>query len=232
MLLSPEDHERIQQATQAAEAGTRGEIVCVVANEASHYMEVPLAWAAVGSLVLPLLPLTLGAADSWFDDGLRGWSVAHVAASHSTVMAVLGGYALVQCLLFILIALLVSIPVVRRAMTPGLIRRGHVHQRAMEQFYARDLHLTRERTGVLIYASLKDRMVEVIGDIGINAKVGPKDWREVIVRLTSGIKAGRPADGFVAAIETCGRLLATHFPTDLANPNELPDAIADDPPSS
>ena len=229
MLLTPEDHTRIQQATQAAEATTRGEIVCVVANEASHYLEVPLAWAAVGALILPLLPLTLGVGANWLDQGLRGWSVGHVAASHATVIGVLVGYALIQSLLFTVIALIASIPVVRRALTPRLIRHGHVHQRAVEQFYARDLHKTRERTGVLIYASLKDRMVEVIGDDGINAKVGAHEWDEVVSRLTKGIKAGRPADGFVDAIGACGRLLATHFPAEGVNPNELPDGLSEDP---
>ena len=31
MLMSPEDHKRIEKATASAEATTRGEIVCVVA---------------------------------------------------------------------------------------------------------------------------------------------------------------------------------------------------------
>jgi putative membrane protein len=229
MLLSPEDHARIEAATRAAEATTRGEIVCVVAEEASHYREVPLAWAAVAALVLPIAPLMLGAAAVWLDDGLRGWSAAHVAASHATVMTVVGGYALTQCLVFIVVVALVSIPSVRRVLTPGSLRRGHVHLRAMEQFHARDLHTTKERTGVLIYASLKDRVAVVIADSGINTKVGAQGWRGVVALLTSNLKAGRPGDGFVLAIEACGRLLATHFPATGPNPDELPDTIVEAP---
>ena len=224
MFLSPEDHRRIEQATVAAESTTRGEFVCVVAEEASPYMEVPLAWAAAVALVAPVFLIVLGAATN-LDEALRGWSAAHIAATHTAVTSVLSTYAMLQGLLFVAIALLASIPGVRRALTPASLKHGHVHQRALEQFFARDLHKTGERTGVLIYASLKDRCAEVIADTGINAKVDPRAWDEVIAALVAGMRAGEPGNGFVAAIEKSGRLLATHFPADGTNPNELPDGI-------
>lgn len=224
MFMSPDDHRRIEKATASAEATTRGEIVCVVAEEASFYMEVPLAWAAAVALVAPVFLIVLGAA-THLDDTLRGWSAAHIAATHTAVTTVLSAYAMLQGLIFVAIALLTSIPVVRRALAPASLKHGHVHQRALEQFFARDLHKTDERTGVLIYASLKDRCAEVIADTGINATVDPRAWDEVIAALVAGIRAGQPGNGFVAAIEKTGRLLATHFPADRTNPNELPDGI-------
>lgn len=229
MLLSTEDHARIEEAVRRAETATRGEIVCVVAEEASDYREVPLAWAAAGALVLPIVPLTLSAAAVWLDGVLRGWNAAHIAASHAAVISALGGYALVQCIAFIAIALLASIPPVRRVMTPASLRRTQVHQRAMEQFLARDLHATQGRTGLLIYVSLKDRIAEVIADAGINAKVGAHTWDAVMSRLVKTMKAGRPGDAFVMAVETCGDLLATHFPASPLNPNELVDSVDEVP---
>lgn len=227
MLLSPQDHQRIALATAAAEATTRGQIVCVVAQEAAPYMEVPLAWAAAGALLVPAALLSLGgAATHWFD-GVWGWSAVHVAATHATVAVALGAYALLQCLLFVAIALLASIPAIRRTLTPAAIKHGHVHQRALEQFFARGMENTRERTGVLIYASLTDRCAEVVADAGVNAKVSPQAWADVIAALTTGMKAGKPGDGFVAAIETSGRLLAAHFPSEDVNRNELPDAVVE-----
>lgn len=225
MLLSSEDHARIKEAVRLAETATRGEIVCVVADEASHYREVPLAWAAAGALLLPIAPLTLSAAAVWLDGVLRGWNAAHVAASHATVMSALGGYALAQCVTFIVIALVASIPPVRRFLTPASLRRTQVHQRAMEQFLARDLQNTQERTGLLIYVSLKDRIAEVIADAGINAKVGARAWDDVVSVLVKTMKAGRPGDAFVTAVATCGDLLAVHFPAHASNPNELADVI-------
>ena len=227
MLLSPQDHRRIALATAAAEAMTRGQIVCVVADEAAPYMEVPFAWGAAGALLVPAALLALGgAATHWFD-GVWGWSAVHVAATHTTVATALGAYALLQCLLFVAIALLASIPAVRRSLTPATLKHGHVHQRALEQFFARSMENTRERTGVLIYASLTDRCAEVVADEGVNARVSPQAWAEVIAALTVGMKAGKPGDGFVAAIETCGRLLAAHFPAEGDDRNELPDAVVE-----
>jgi putative membrane protein len=39
------------------------------------------------------------------------------------------------------------------------------------------------------------------------------------------IKAGRPADGFVAAIEQCGAVLAAHFPPGALKRDELPNRL-------
>jgi putative membrane protein len=229
MLLTSDDHRRIAQAVGAAEATTRGEIVCVVSDEAAHYGEVPLAWAAAGSLLLPVVALAIAGAAGQYDFAFGGWAAAHVAAAHSAVTTALAGYAVVQGLLFISILVLVSIPSIRRRLTPASLKRAHVRARAMEHFFARGLDKTRERTGVLIFVSLKDRRAEVLADTGISAKVEPSVWEEVIGELVKGVRTAKPGDGFVSAIATCGRILATHFPAGADNPNELPDTILESP---
>jgi putative membrane protein len=226
VLMSLKDHARIALAVSAAEATTRGEIVCVVAEEASSYSEVPLAWAAAAALALPLLALAAGVHP---DLVAWGWRAAHIAASENNFAGTLASYAAVQAILFLVILLLASIPVVRRFLTPASVKRGHVHQRAIEQFFASKLNNTRERTGVLIYASLKERCAEVIADAGINDKVPVDAWDDVINSLVSGIKAGDSAGGFVAAIERCGSVLAAYFPIQQAHPNQLPYAIVEAP---
>ena len=148
-----------------------------------------------------------------------------MAATSTTVVTALGLYALVQSLLFVAVAVLGSIPAVRRTLTPASLKRGHVHQRALEQFFARGMENTRERTGVLIYASLADRCAEVVADTGVHAKIGPQAWAAVVEALVAGMRAGEPGDGFVDAVETCGRLLAVDFPARPGDSNELPDTI-------
>jgi putative membrane protein len=227
VLLNPDDRRRIAEAVGEAEATTRGEIVCVVTDEAASYAEVPLAWAASGAILLPILALLLAALAGHFDYAFGGWAAAHVAAAHAAVLTALTGYAVVQCLLFAGILMLVSIPPVRRAFTPSSLKRAHVRSRAMEHFFARGLDKTREHTGVLIFVSLKDRRAEVLADSGISSKVAPSAWDEVISELVNGAKLKKPGDGFVAAIGRCGRILATHFPGADDNPNELPDAAVE-----
>jgi putative membrane protein len=95
----------------------------------------------------------------------------------------------------------------------------------MRQFLAQGLDKTQHRTGVLIFASTAERYAEIVADVGINEKVAPQVWDEAINALTAAIKAGRPADGFVAAVERCGAVLATHFPPGALNRDELPDKL-------
>jgi putative membrane protein len=78
---------------------------------------------------------------------------------------------------------------------------------------------------LLIFASTAERYPEIVADAGINEKVTPQVWDKAINELTAAIKAGRPADGFVAAIEQRGEVLAAHFPPGALKRDELPDKL-------
>jgi putative membrane protein len=54
-MLDERDRQHIADAVARAEANCSGEISCVMAEEASHYREVPVGWAALAALVLPPL---------------------------------------------------------------------------------------------------------------------------------------------------------------------------------
>jgi putative membrane protein len=102
---------------------------------------------------------------------------------------------------------------------------GRAHAEAVNQFLAHGLHLTERRTGVLIFASAAERYAEILADQGINAKVGQEVWCGAVEAMVSAIRQGRPADGFVAAVEQCGAVLAEHFPPGVLNPDELPNKV-------
>lgn len=231
MLLSAVDHERIEQAVRDVETRTRGEIVCVVAEEASDYSEVPLLWAAAIALVAPSIPLTLMSAIITVRQVFFGLEATEWLSAQSLVigMAMLTS---MQFALFILVVLLTFIPGVRRFLTPGFLKRRYVRQRAFEQFIAKGLTRTIDRAGILIYASLQDRYAELIADQGINDKVEKGAWNRTISDLVGAIRQGRPGDGFVAAVRDCGNHLQKHFPALPLNPNELPDAVTELPTAS
>ena len=63
-------------------------------------------------------------------------------------------------------------------------------------------------TRILLLLSLFERRVVVLGDSGINAKVGEEEWREITQRIAAGIHDGRPGEALVEGIAACGRLLA------------------------
>jgi putative membrane protein len=134
---------------------------------------------------------------------------------------------LIQLIVFIVSALVLSLPMIRFRIVPKRRMWGRAHAEAMRQFLAQGLHLTKQRTGVLIFASVIERYAEIVADSTINTKVNPDVWAGAIAAMITAIKDGRPADGFVAAVQLCGAELARHFPPGTLNPNELPDKVVE-----
>ncbi len=224
--LSPSDLTAIEAAVRAAEAKTTGEIYCIVTEESAHYTEVVIAWATVVALLGPAL-LLLGGVHVTIPDLFNSWSASDVGAAIETaVRRALEGAIVVQGLLFIVTAAIVAVPDVRRFLTPRGLKRLRVQRRAAEQFIAKNLHLTRERTGVMIFVSLGERMAELIADEGIADHVEPHVWDKAMAALTAGLRDGKVEEGFAACIGLCGEVLAEKFPEHAGdNPNELPDAV-------
>lgn len=223
--MNPADLDRIAEAVAKAETTTAGEIYCVLAPEVSDYRETPLVWAAAAALVLPAGALFAGLRPEMLTRLFGGWSVGHQAALDGAILSALSTYIVVQAVVFVVAALLVSIPPVRRALTPGSLKTARVRRAAMEQFLSHGLHVTRDRTGVLIFAALAERRVEVIADEGIYKAAPDTVWDAVVADLVDGLKRGRIADGFVAAVARAGAILAAHVPPRPDNRNELPDGL-------
>ena len=223
--MSPEDLARIADAVAEAEKTTAGEIFCVLAPEVSDYRETPLVWAAAAALVLPAGALFAGFRPEMLTRLFGGWTVGHQAALDGAILSALSTYIALQAVVFVVAALLVSIPTIRRALTPGSLKAARVRRAAMEQFLGHGLHVTRDRTGVLIFAALAEHRVEVIADEGIYAAAPDTVWDEVVADLVGGLKRGKTADGFVAAVARAGAILAAHVPPRGDNRNELPDGL-------
>jgi len=186
---------------------------------------VPLIWAAAAALILPAGGLLAGLRPDMLTRLFGGWTVGHASATDATILSALSIYIGLQAAIFVLTTLLVSIPPVRRALTPRALKAAAVRRAAMEQFLGQGLHLTRDRTGVLIFAALAERRVEVIADEGIYKAAPQTVWDEVRADLVAGLARGRIADGFVAAVTRTGQILSAHVPVRTGDRNELPDGL-------
>jgi putative membrane protein len=82
-----------------------------------------------------------------------------------------------------------------------------VTQRAAAAFLSEEVFSTRDRTGILVFVSLLEHRVVVLGDTGINARVRQSDWDSIVATVIQGIRNNTPADGMIAAIGQCGALL-------------------------
>ena len=201
-MISEADNRRIVEAIRAAEAKTSGEIYCVIARACAGYHLVPIAWAALLAFAVP-----------WPLIRFTQWPA--------------GLIYLLQLAAFIAAAAILSLPAIRFRIVPKRGLHGRAHIVAMQQFLAQGIHLTEKRTGVLIFASAAERYAEIVADSGINAKVAPDAWTRAVDAMVAAIKAGRPGDGFIAAVELCGAELARHFPPGELNPNELPNRVVE-----
>jgi putative membrane protein len=105
-------------------------------------------------------------------------------------------------------ALLVRfIPALKRLFAGEGLMARRVSQRAAQAFIAEEVFNTRDRTGILIFLSLLEHKVLVVGDAGINAKVESREWVDIVGRIVAGIRGGRPAEGLIDAIQQSGVLL-------------------------
>lgn len=202
MIISEAEKARIAEAIGTAELKTAGEIFCVIAHSSSSYRLVPVAWAALIALAMPL-PLIY----------LTNWPAGRIY--------------LLQLLGFIISGIILSLPALRFRIVPKRAMHDRAHVEAMRQFLAQGIHLTEHRTGVLIFVSVGEHHAEIVADSGINAKVTPEVWQVAINATVEAIKHGRPADGLLAAVERCGTVLAEHFPPGTINRDELPNKVVE-----
>jgi putative membrane protein len=199
-MIAEADKLRITAAIREAESQTAGEIFCVIARQSSDYALVPVAWAAAVALFAPLPVLAL-----------TNWSAPVVY--------------LLQIIAFSIATIVLSNDRIKFPVVPRQAKHDRAHAEAMRQFMVQGIEKTAHRTGVLIFASEAERYVEIVADAGINDRIEASVWDSAVGALVAAIKAGRPGDGFVAAIEQCGAVLAAHFPPGSLKRDELPDKL-------
>jgi putative membrane protein len=189
-LFSEQDLARIKHAVEDAEKKTSGEIVPYVVEQSDDYERAVWRGAsAAGSLAI----LTFLAVHAF----TVLWLPFALPVVLAVIMAAFGaGMALTH-----------FVPSVKRLLAGRTLLRKRVSQRAAEAFIAEEVFDTRERTGILLFVSLLERHVLVVGDSGINAQVKPEEWDDVVRSVVRGIRKGYAAAGIVEAIDKCGVLL-------------------------
>lgn len=87
------------------------------------------------------------------------------------------------------------------------------------------MNKTALRNGVLIYIAFVDRKFAIIGDAGINERVGAAFWDDIKAKMLQNFSAGKMADGIIEAIGASGEALARYFPFERNDSNELSDDV-------
>ncbi len=208
IVVTPQDHKRIAFAIHKAEASTNGEIHAVMARRSDDYF-LASGFVVTASLILVAMLMALYLDRHWHSISLSLYTMLMFAA----------------WLAFM--AMLWFLPNMRLYFITKAIARKRAHQNAAVQFLARNMHSTKNRTGVLLFVSLAERYAEVVADEGIAKHVGQTEWDAIVDVLIAHASMGNIADGFVEAAALSGTLLSTHFPKTYDDTNELDDHLVE-----
>ena len=98
--------------------------------------------------------------------------------------------------------------------------------RAAFWFSELKMHKTELRNGVLFYMAIDDRKFDILGDIGINAKVPNDFWDSTKELMLGFFKEGKIAQGLCVGIIRAGLQLKDKFPYQKQDVNVLNDEIS------
>jgi len=188
-FFSKAEKTAIKHAVTEAEKETTGEIAVKVVDACDRYRDAEI----LGSVLL---------------SGLFAL-VASLLLNHITIWFYIPATFV---LFFPCWYLFRAVPHLKLALVSDRDAMHEVSEEAIHAFYERGLHRTRHGTGVLIFISLLERRVWILGDKGINDKVTPAFWDSLVAELTKGIREGKALDALCSVITKCGTELTKHFP--------------------
>ena len=201
-FFSEDEDDRIRQAVERAEADTSGEIATMVVDHSDSYREAEI----LGALSLA---------------GLLGLILA-LAIHHVTIWS----YIPLVILFFIPARYLFrQFPHLKLSFVGRRRVVEAVRERAVRAFFEKGLYKTRDETGILIFISILERKVWILGDKGINAKIAPQFWSSLADELSAGLRQNRACEALCTVIEKCGEILKEHFPKRVDDVNELEDEL-------
>jgi putative membrane protein len=219
-VMNAADHAKVSDAVHAAEQGTSGEIVTIVADHSDRYLDVALWWSILATV------LALGALAAF--PQFYGWLIAQLSGgwgSDGDVAEALELSLAVAVVTFTIVRLLLQWVPLRLALTPGIVKSRRVRRRAIRYFKVGAERRTAGRTGILIYLSMIEHRAEIVADEAIHSVVPNEAWGQAMADMLAEVRAGRIADGVAAAVRDVGVILAEHFPRAEGDVNELPDRL-------
>jgi len=208
-LFNEEERDAIKHAIVEAEKNTSGEIIPVVASVSGRYDRAEDIFGLFFSIICVAI----------------AWCLFHnnvPADSWSTFSFGLPSILLTMFFGFIIGVLLTHLfPVLRLPFITKKEIDEEVDRAAAAAFQQNRLRNTQDSTGILIYISLYEHQVRVLGDDGISAKLVHADWNHICEAIINGFKEKQYISGIVEGVELSGELLAEHFPIQAGDKDEL-----------
>ena len=186
--FTPEDHNRIDAAIAEIGRSSAADLCVVVTRVSDRYSLYPVAWAAIGALLL---------------GGLVGLLRPEIASRTLIV---------IQLWFLIVMTLLLGWLPVRLWIVPEHVKHAHARQLAHREFNAHAMANPKQQHRILLFVSLGERYVEIVADHETHALAPTGSWNKIVDEFLTTVKTGRVADGVVTAIQACGAILEQHHP--------------------
>lgn len=114
----------------------------------------------------------------------------------------------------------------KRLFTSKSYMRKSAYEKAETIFLEKEIFATRQRSGILIFMSILEHQIIILPDVGLKAKVKPKEWEKIANTIAKSFQKHQAADGIQQAVRDCRALLLKYgfeaSPDDL---NELSNDI-------
>ncbi|MBN2460152.1 MAG: TPM domain-containing protein [Candidatus Cloacimonetes bacterium] len=210
--LSDAEKNQIADAVAEAEKKTSGEIVTAVISQSYDYALYELIYAIVcGFVYFVVVMFFSGNIQTWLENTFWDYNIQYLLAF----------YGFTTFLIIAVFYFLFNLPFLDRLIIPQRVKAGKVKERALRYFMESGVYNTRDRTGILIFISLLEKKVELVADSGIDARIEPGQWQQVVDNVIAGIKGDNFAGSLIEAVNACGNILQRHFPIRSDDSNEL-----------
>ncbi len=185
---------RVETEVARIETLTDAEVVVVAAERSGNYADLPANYgfgvAMLGLVALMALPYNVIPVAA-IVDLVVVWGVARFALNRASVL---------------------------RHLAPKQRQRWQVAQAAAAEFHLEAVHATPKRTGLLVYVSALEGRVELIPDVGLEARIPRGKWSAAAEDFSHD-----DLEHFIAGLGQVGALLEAEVPRtehdriDLAN---------------
>lgn len=207
-FLTKDEQDRVTRAVQEAEKKTSGEIVPMIVSASDDYPLATVSCSVSFALPLSLLVTHLVGKMLWMEP-------QNMYLFLLVFFLVLSGFYL----------LCRNSRWLKYFFLPAGQVEKKVRDGALGAFYSEQLYKTAQENGILIYISVLEKKVWILGDHGINEKIEQTSWDSIVSDLTDGIREGASCAAICNAIAKTGSILQEHFPYHKDDQDELHNLI-------
>ena len=207
-FLSDVEQRTVTEAVQTAEKLTSGEIVPMIVSESHSYPVAPIVGGVFFALPTALLSTRIFGGMLWLGtDNMWLFLIFFFVCYWFAYLAVNRFYSLKRLFL-----------------SPARADLA-VQEAAAAAFFSEALYDTKDANGILLYISVFERRVWVLGDQGINERIDPQTWKEIVDLVSQGIKQGSACRAICDGIGRIGSILQKYYPVEAGDKDELNNLI-------